>query len=325
MTASSLARDPEQITKIVEDHSRLTDLIAAGDAAGFAAAVRATCERSTRSERGAGDDSRQGRRSRRRPALRRPPAALDAGRGGDVRGRVGRHEFTPLLVMYKLDHGFTQVVVDTFLFAYVLGIVPALLIGGPLSDRLGRRPLMIPRRSSRSPVTGAGDGAELGRRADRRTRVVGCRAGAGDGRRRELAQGTVRHRIAIRLPGRAGARRAAMSLTAGFGIGAGVAGILAQWAPWPSALAYLVHSALSLAAGLALLRAPETPACSTKNERRSLARDLKIPAVGHRASCTSSRRSRRGCSGRPHPRTPCARAHEPAAAQCPWRSRRCCA
>ena len=40
MTASSLARDPEQITKIVEDHSRLTDLIAAGDAAGFAAAVR---------------------------------------------------------------------------------------------------------------------------------------------------------------------------------------------------------------------------------------------------------------------------------------------
>lgn len=47
------------------------------------------------------------------------------------------NEFTPLLVMYKLDHGFTQVVVDTFLFAYVLGIVPALLIGGPLSDRLG--------------------------------------------------------------------------------------------------------------------------------------------------------------------------------------------
>lgn len=73
-----------------------------------------------------------------------------------------------------------------------------------------------------------------------------------------------------------------MSLTAGFGIGAGVAGILAQWAPWPSALAYLVHSALSLAAGLALLRAPETRPAVPKAERRSLARDLKIPAVGHR-------------------------------------------
>ena len=34
--------------------------------------------------------------------------------------------------------------VDMLLAAYVLGIVPALLIGGPLSDRHGRRALMIP-------------------------------------------------------------------------------------------------------------------------------------------------------------------------------------
>ena len=40
--------------------------------------------------------------------------------------------------------GLSVVVVDALLFAYVLGIVPALLIGGPLSDRLGRRPLMLP-------------------------------------------------------------------------------------------------------------------------------------------------------------------------------------
>ncbi|WP_420754076.1 MFS transporter, partial [Rhodococcus sp. O3] len=56
----------------------------------------------------------------------------------------GGNEFTPLLVMYRLDHGYSPVVVDVFLFAYVLGIVPALLLGGPLSDRLGRRPLMLP-------------------------------------------------------------------------------------------------------------------------------------------------------------------------------------
>ena len=28
--------------------------------------------------------------------------------------------------------------------AYVIGIVPALLLGGPLSDRFGRRPLLLP-------------------------------------------------------------------------------------------------------------------------------------------------------------------------------------
>lgn len=56
----------------------------------------------------------------------------------------GGNEFTPLLVMYRLQHGFSAFTVYTFLFAYVVGIVPALLIGGPLSDRLGRRPVMLP-------------------------------------------------------------------------------------------------------------------------------------------------------------------------------------
>ncbi|WP_137726023.1 GntR family transcriptional regulator [Prescottella subtropica] len=40
MTAHSLARDPEQITKIVDDHARLADLIAAGDTTAFTTAVR---------------------------------------------------------------------------------------------------------------------------------------------------------------------------------------------------------------------------------------------------------------------------------------------
>src|SRR5690606_27383636 len=56
----------------------------------------------------------------------------------------GGNEFTPLLVMYRQISGLSPVVVDALLFAYVFGIVPALLIGGPLSDRFGRRPLMLP-------------------------------------------------------------------------------------------------------------------------------------------------------------------------------------
>ncbi|MGW9567831.1 MFS transporter [Prescottella equi] len=195
----------------------------------------------------------------------------------------GGNEFTPLLVMYKLDHGFTQVVVDTFLFAYVLGIVPALLIGGPLSDRLGRRPLMIP-----APFIAVAGSLVLATGPDSAAWLIVGRVLSGVALGLGMAVGgswlkelSAPDRDPAARPG-AGARRAAMSLTAGFGIGAGVAGILAQWAPWPSALAYLVHSALSLAAGLALLRAPETRPAVPKNERRSLARDLKIPAVGHR-------------------------------------------
>ena len=56
----------------------------------------------------------------------------------------GGNEFTPLLVMYREVGHFSAVTVDALLAAYVLGIVPALLLGGPLSDRYGRRPLLLP-------------------------------------------------------------------------------------------------------------------------------------------------------------------------------------
>ncbi|MGW0173439.1 GntR family transcriptional regulator [Rhodococcus sp. NPDC003322] len=39
MTARSLARDPLQLQSVIDDHVRLADLIEAGDAVGFAAAV----------------------------------------------------------------------------------------------------------------------------------------------------------------------------------------------------------------------------------------------------------------------------------------------
>jgi MFS family permease len=56
----------------------------------------------------------------------------------------GGNEFTPLLVTYRLDQHLSALTVNLLLGAYVLGIVPALLIGGPLSDRFGRRALALP-------------------------------------------------------------------------------------------------------------------------------------------------------------------------------------
>lgn len=147
----------------------------------------------------------------------------------------GGNEFTPLLVMYRTQDTFSAVTVDALLFACVLGIVPALLIGGPLSDRFGRRPLMLP-----APLFGAAGSLVLALGADSASPW-----GRGDG----------------------GARRAAMSLTAGFGAGAGSAGVLAQWAPWPTALAYVVNIVLLLAAGALLVAAPETRECQTGHSR----------------------------------------------------------
>ncbi|RVW00539.1 MFS transporter [Rhodococcus xishaensis] len=195
----------------------------------------------------------------------------------------GGNEFTPLLVMYRLEHGFSQVMVDTFLFAYVLGIVPALLLGGPLSDRLGRRPLMLP-----APFIAVAGSVVLAAGSESAASLIVGRILSGVALGLGMAVGgswlkelSTPDRDPSARPG-SGARRAAMSLTAGFGIGAGVAGVLAQWAPWPNVLPYAVHSTLALVAGVALRQVPETRAATQADTIGSFTQGLRIPSAGHR-------------------------------------------
>jgi hypothetical protein len=65
----------------------------------------------------------------------------------------------------------------------------------------------------------------------------------------------------------------------GFGLGAGVAGSLAQWAPWPMVLPYVVHVVLVVPALLLMRGCPETRTTPATGTLRSL---LKVPAVSHR-------------------------------------------
>nr|WP_234897259.1 MFS transporter [Mycolicibacterium vanbaalenii] len=169
----------------------------------------------------------------------------------------GGNEFTPLLVMYRSHGGFSALTVDLLLFAYVLGIVPALLIGGPLSDRYGRRPLMLP-----APVLAALGSMILAVGADSALMLALGRVFSGIALGLAMAVGGAWIKELSGPPweedGRSGARRAAMSLTAGFGLGAGVAGTLAQWAPAPTVLSYAVNIVLAVAAAALLTAAPET-------------------------------------------------------------------
>ncbi|MGW4766659.1 MFS transporter [Nocardia sp. NPDC004278] len=192
----------------------------------------------------------------------------------------GGNEFTPLLVMYK-GNGLPVTTVDLLLFDYVLGIVPALLIGGPLSDRYGRRMLMRPAPliaaagslllafgSASVPLLSAGRvlcGVALG-----------SAMAVGSSWLKELSQ----QPFGPQLPAGTGARRSAMSVTGGFAVGAGVAGVLAQWAPLPNTLAYLINAVLCLVAAAWVARAPET--LSSQRNSGRLIDDLKIPAAVHR-------------------------------------------
>lgn len=187
----------------------------------------------------------------------------------------GGNEFTPLLGMYRRTDGFSAVEVDILLFAYVIGIVPAMLIAGPLSNRTGRRPFMLA-----APLLAAAGSL-----------VLGC----GDGSVPVLMVGRILSGVALGIAMvvggtwidelssppwgvGAGARRAGMSLTAGFGAGAGTAGVLAQWMPWPTTVPYAVQIVLSLLVFVALLAAPETRAAQAD---RSALSDLKITGAGH--------------------------------------------
>ncbi|CAM4176630.1 MFS transporter [Nocardia ninae] len=192
----------------------------------------------------------------------------------------GGNEFTPLLVMYK-NHGLPVTTVDLLLFYYVLGIVPALLIGGPLSDRYGRRALLRPGpliTAAGSLLLAFGSASVPALSAGRVLCgiALGLAMAVGSSWLKELAQPP----FGPALPGGTGARRSAMSLTGGFAVGAGFAGVLAQWAPWPNTLAYLINVALCLVAALWVAQVPET-VVPQKNPGR-LRDDLKVPAAGHR-------------------------------------------
>ncbi|HEX4730059.1 MAG TPA: MFS transporter [Solirubrobacterales bacterium] len=170
----------------------------------------------------------------------------------------GGNHFTPLLLMYRQVDGYSSVEVDLFLAFYILGLVPGFLIGGPLADRHGRKRVMVTGivlSAIGSAVLAAGAASPYWLCAGRL--VVGISVAVA------MVAGTSWIEDLSQQPydsgaGASGARRASLALTAGFGIGAGVSGVLAQWAPAPTVLPYVVQIALLLAAAVPLAWAPET-------------------------------------------------------------------
>lgn len=219
------------------------------------------------------------------------PSATDAPRGTHPRAWLaacgvlfavawGGNEFTPLLVLYRLE-GLSAQSVNVLLAAYVLGIVPALLVGGPLSDRLGRRPLLLP-----APLLAVVGSALIAWGAHLHVLLFAGRVFSGLALGLVMAAGTSWVKELSQPPfgapadPGAGARRAALALTAGFGLGAVVAATLAQYGPLPTLLPYLVNIAVTVVLAVPALSAPETTARQAHPGR--LRDDLRIPAARHR-------------------------------------------
>ena len=56
----------------------------------------------------------------------------------------GSNQFTPMLLVYSHAMGLGTGTLEALFGAYAVGLIPGLLIAGPLSDAKGRRPVVIP-------------------------------------------------------------------------------------------------------------------------------------------------------------------------------------
>ena len=168
----------------------------------------------------------------------------------------GANHFAPLLPVYRQELDLSQSKVTFLLAIYILGLIPALLAGGALSDRYGRRAVMRPATiislAGTLLLMALPDKFEiivaLGRLV---TGVaVGLMLSAGASWLKEvtaLSGGTTE----------VGARRATIATSAGFGLGPACSGALAQWAPAPLYTPLVVHVVLIVLSAFLVWRVPE--------------------------------------------------------------------
>jgi MFS family permease len=182
----------------------------------------------------------------------------------------GANQFSSMLIVYRHERGLSAAAVAGLFAIYAGTLVPGLLTGGPASDRFGRRAVVLPFVVV-SPI--ATVLLMLG--AHVMPLVITGRAlaglcsgvvfGASSAWVRDTSQGSGQS-----------ARRAALALTAGFGLGPVVAAALAQWAPDPLVVPYIPHLVLG-AVSIIMLWPVAGPAAAWTGQPRARGSALRTP------------------------------------------------
>ena len=167
---------------------------------------------------------------------------------------AGTNVPTPLLLVYRDTLDLSPDVLTAVFGSYALGLVPALFLAGPASDRLGRRrvvvlfsalagltSLLLVAAASSLPLLFAGR----------------CLQGAVSGAVFSVASAWITE-LSGPGGGQAAGRRAAVAMSAGFSLGPLVSGVLAEYGPAPTTVPYLLHVALATAGVLVARQLPET-------------------------------------------------------------------
>lgn len=182
---------------------------------------------------------------------------------------LGTSLITPLIPLYQDRLGFGDTVVTLFLGCYVVTLVPSMLLLGQLSDRVGRKRVLLLAIGTLAVaqailVTEPPLAGLLGARA-----IQGLATGAFFGTCTAFL-------VDAAPPGRRGfvAAIGSISVRLGLGAGPGIAGIIAQYSDAPLRLPFEIHlGALALAAVI-VTGLPETV---MERSRRPLGLRLEVP------------------------------------------------
>jgi MFS family permease len=180
---------------------------------------------------------------------------------------AGTNVPTPLLLVYRDELGLGPDVLTAVFGCYALGLVPALAFAGPLSDRYGRRRVVLPF----AVLAGGTSLLLIGASSSLPVLFVGrVLQGVVSGAVFSAASAWVAE-LSLReggpAAGASAGRRAAVAMTAGFSLGPLVSGVLGQYAPLPTVLPYLLHVALVVVGVLAALPLPETVVPVARHDR----------------------------------------------------------
>jgi MFS family permease len=171
----------------------------------------------------------------------------------------GANQFASLILAYHQYRGVSVGTNEALFGIYAVGLIPALLLGGPASDRWGRARLVRPAALVSVVATVV---LLVGSHSVPLLFVGRFLAGAVSGA--VFAAGTAWVKELSAPPydlvagEQAGARRAAIALSLGFGLGPLVAGVVAQWLPAPLVLAYVPHLVIMALVVPGLWLVPET-------------------------------------------------------------------
>jgi MFS family permease len=158
---------------------------------------------------------------------------------------------TPLYVLWQRDIGFSKGTLTVVFAFYIVGLLGSLLVSGVVSDRLGRKPVLLPALGLALAAcvifaTATSVAALIVARLFTGI-AVGAVVSAGMAAVTDVA-GQDRKRLAALL--------ASCAMVFGAGLGPLLAGVLSETAPSPTVTVFLVEMVLLATAVLAVLRMP---------------------------------------------------------------------